>query len=231
MISNPHDQVFDEYAEGYSDCVNRAIAISGEDKDYFARARVLWTKRYLDGSVGAVMDYGCGVGSLVHHLLELLIIDSVVGIDVSQKSIELARKTFAAEPRADFFTFKEFRPTAEFDLTFACNVFHHLGPDERPDALEFIRNTLRTGGLFALWEQNPWNPGTRYIMRQCEFDRDAETLRPGNAKELLEQNGFKILRTDFLFIFPRFLRLLRPLEPLLSSLPLGAQYLVLAQKS
>jgi hypothetical protein len=39
-----------------------------------------------------------------------------------------------------------------------------------------------------------------------------------------------VARTDFLFFFPRQLQALRPLERRLVSLPLGAQYLVLARR-
>ena len=49
-------------------------------------------------------------------------------------------------------------------------------------------------------------PGTqgRYVMSRIPFDRDAVTLPVTRAKWLLENGGFEILRTDFLFIFQRF---------------------------
>ena len=42
---------------------------------------------------------------------------------------------------------------------------------------------------------------------------------------------FRVLSTDFLFIFPRALGFLRGVERPLAALPLGAQYLMLAQRS
>ena len=68
-------------------------------------------------------------------------------------------------------------------------------------------------------------------MSNCAFDKDAITIPPPEAKRLLRAAGFEILRTDFLFIFPHFLRLLRTLEVPLSRLPLGAQYQVLCRKT
>jgi hypothetical protein len=47
---------------------------------------------------------------------------------------------------------------------------------------------------------------------------------------LLKSAGFRIQFVDFCFFFPHFARGLRRLEPALRWLPLGAQYLVLAQK-
>jgi len=40
-----------------------------------------------------------------------------------------------------------------------------------------------------------------------------------------------VLRTDFLFFFPRALSALRPLEGMLASVPGGAQYMILCRKS
>ena len=67
-------------------------------------------------------------------------------------------------------------------------------------------------------------------MNRIPFDRDAIMLSAPEAKRLLRSAEFDILRVDFLFIFPRALRALRSLEPVLSRLPLGAQYQVLVQK-
>jgi hypothetical protein len=52
--------------------------------------------------------------------------------------------------------------------------------------------SLRPGGLFAPWENNPWNPNTRYVMSRIPFDRDATTLSPPKAVGLLRQNGFQV---------------------------------------
>jgi hypothetical protein len=93
-----------------------------------------------------------------------------------------------------------------------------------------IARSPRPGGLFAFWENNPWNPGTRYVMSRIPFDRDAVTLIPPEARQLLQKAGFEILRTDFLFIFPGVLKWLRWIEPSISHLPFGAQYQVLARK-
>jgi hypothetical protein len=50
------------------------------------------------------------------------------------------------------------------------------------------------------------------------------------TRRRLRAAGFQILRTDFLFIFPKSLGALRPLEAMVSRLPLGAQYQVLCRR-
>jgi SAM-dependent methyltransferase len=149
---------------------------------------------------------------------------------VSAKSLDVARRLHGSE-RARFMTFDEYRPAQELDLAIANNVFHHIQPAERRDSLKYIYDSLRPGGLMALWENNPWNPATRYVMSQCEFDRDAVTIPFPEARGMLRASGFEVLRTDFLFIFPKALRWLRWIEPYVARLPLGTQYLVLGRKA
>jgi hypothetical protein len=67
-------------------------------------------------------------------------------------------------------------------------------------------------------------------MARCEFDRDAVMLSAPQAQQLLSDRGFEIVQTNFLFIFPRMLRLLRGCERRLSRWPLGAQYQILCRK-
>ena len=153
-----------------------------------------------------------------------------MGLDVSEESISVARRqSTAASTR--FETFTDFTPVGDIDLIYSNGVFHHIPPEKRAAALEVAWRALRPGGVFALWENNPWNPGTRYVMSRIPFDRDAVTLSAPEACRMLRASNFEIRRVDFLFIFPRIMKWLRPLERRLSSLPLGAQYQVLACKS
>ena len=105
-----------------------------------------------------------------------------------------------------------------------------LAREARELSIDLVWRALKPGGVFSFWENNPWNPGTRYVMSRIPFDRDAITLSPPTARQLLEKGRFKILHTDFLFFFPRSLGWFRRLESHLSLFPLGAQYLVLAKK-
>lgn len=67
-------------------------------------------------------------------------------------------------------------------------------------------------------------------MRRCVFDRDAITLPPPETRQRMEDAGFQIHATRYLFIFPSFLKALRFLETPLASLPLGTQYVVIGSK-
>jgi SAM-dependent methyltransferase len=226
------DADFDLYSEDYDAALAQGISISGEDKNFFAEGRVTWLSgcvKQLQQTPKSVLDFGCGTGSATPYLLDLLKADSVKGVDVSARSLETARQLWHARS-AEFISMDSYVPDEQIDLAFCNGVFHHIARPARPAALDFVYRSLKPGGLFALWENNPWNPGTRYVMRRCPFDRDAITLSPPETRKLLRAAGFKIISTDFLFIFPKALKWFRPLEPLVSRLPVGTQYQVLCRK-
>jgi trans-aconitate methyltransferase len=228
-----HDEIrFDHYAGDYDAALDRGISVSGEKKEYFARSRITWVAECLEElqeRPHSIMDYGCGTGTSAPFFLSSFPGASLVGVDVSPKSLEVARQTTVLH-NARFFLFDEYQPHAEVDLAFSNGVFHHIAPNQRSSAIRYVRRSLRPGGLFALWENNPWNPGTRYVMRRIPFDRDAIPMSCREARRLLRAEGFRIISTHFLFLFPRALRALRKIEPFLATLPLGAQYQVLCRK-
>jgi len=224
---------FDQFADEYEKALERGISVSGENMDFFARGRVSWLARCLTNLAFEprhLLDFGCGTGAATRFLLELPHVRSVCGVDVSPRSLVVARRLHNSD-RTAFQLCEEMRLDGSKDLAYSNGVFHHIPVGERAGAVTFVRRALRPGGLFALWENNPWNPGTRYVMSRIPFDRDAITLSMLEASRLLRAGGFEVLRTDFLFVFPHALRWFRGLEPALSRLPIGAQYQVLARKS
>jgi len=229
---HPGAAEFDAHAESYDEDLARGLAASGEDKEFYARGRIKWLARRMrerGATARRVLDFGCGDGFAAPLLSEILHADSVTGVDVSEGLLQQARSRYP-DHRFSFLQLEGWSPTAPFDLAYTNGVFHHIPPGERASALERVANALRPGGLFAFWENNPWNPGTRMVMRRIVFDRDAITISPPAARRLLEGAGFRVLHLDTLFYFPRALSWLRGLEPALSPLPLGGQYLVLARR-
>lgn len=222
---------FDGFAADYDAALNKGISLSGEAKDYFIEGRIAWLKRCLDrlGLTPAkprVIDFGCGTGSAFSTLRRLLDASAVIGIDVSAAELDIARNE---NPWAQVYQPEHAPADLAADLAYSNGTFHHIPPADRPGVIARLFGQLKPGGIFALWENNPWNPGTRMVMSRIPFDRDAITLNAFETRRLLRAAGFELLRTDFMFIFPRQLAPLRALEPALSRLPLGAQYQVLCR--
>jgi len=228
-MSSPAE--FDQFADNYDETLNEALTVSGEDKEFFARGRVEWLARCLDErpQVRSMLDYGCGTGDTTALLRDTFNCESAVGLDISERSLERAARNHGS-PHCRFLRFPDYSPDGTVDVVYCNGVFHHIPLGERGSAVQFIFRCLRPGGLFALWENNPWNLGTQYVMFRCDFDKDAVKITPRAAADLLRKSGFEILRTDFRFFFPHFLKGLRSMEPSLTRIPLGGQYQVLARK-
>jgi SAM-dependent methyltransferase len=219
---------FDGYAQRYSEVLQRSLNATGEDQQYFAKRRVEITRDLLaerQASIDKVVDFGCGLGTAAPHLLQHLKPRSIVGVDVSREILKEA-KARNESAQVSFAHVEDFNEGA--DLVFCNGVFHHIAPVKRREALEFVRHVLGNGGYFAFWENNPLNPGTRYVMSRCEFDRDAVVISPKEARTLLEEDGFEIVRSRSAFFFPRSLAWMRGLEKPLASTLLGGQYLLLS---
>jgi trans-aconitate methyltransferase len=135
-------------------------------------------------------------------LLSELMADSLLAVDMSVESLAVAGRLHGS-PRVRFVSLVEHQPAEHMDLIFCNGVFHHIPVVDRSTAMKKVYSSLRPGGLFAFWENNPWNPGTRYVMGRIPFDRDAVTLSARAARRLLREGGFEVMHTDFLFFFPR----------------------------
>jgi ubiquinone/menaquinone biosynthesis C-methylase UbiE len=85
---------FDRFAEEYTSTHADNIRISGEDPAYFARYKIEEVRRRWDAErrpePAAVLDFGTGIGNSLPHLARLFPSARVTGLDVSQKSLDVA---------------------------------------------------------------------------------------------------------------------------------------------
>jgi SAM-dependent methyltransferase len=116
-------------------------------------------------------------------------------------------------------------PDAHFVSAICSGVLHHVPLAERRGLLSRLRTKLRPGGRLYVFEHNPLNPLTRRAVADCPFDDDAVLLWPWQLRPLFRSAGFEVERIDYIVFFPRLLAKLRPLEPYLRRVVLGAQTL------
>jgi len=224
---------FDHLADNYEQSISPWVRITGENIEFYAQSRIKWVAKQLK-EMGLhpqmIMDFGCGVGLAIPFLLEEFGSDAkIIGVDVSSDSLEIARSKYASRS-INFQSLDNYTPNQSVDLVYCNGVFHHIPFNERDGAVNYVRDSLRPSGLFALWENNPWNLFTRYNMAHAGIDRNAVPINAPYATRLVTANGFKLLKMRYFFIFPAFLRFLRLLEPLVSQLPMGAQYVIFSRK-
>jgi ubiquinone/menaquinone biosynthesis C-methylase UbiE len=227
--------VFDEYADDYDATIQDALGASGESVAFFASLRADIAARLIGPATPQlpILDFGCGIGNMTRQVASRLPCASVVGTDRSEHSLTAARSLsgkMATEVQyvvtpADRLPF----PDATFDFAFSSGVFHHILPGERLRWARELRRVLAPRGRFCLFEHNPLNPLTVRVVRRIPFDRDAHLIRARESIALLRQAGFAVASAQYYFFFPRALRALRALEPLLRRIPIGAQYFVVGQ--
>ena len=221
-----------DLSDEYGQMLDQGLRLSGESQEFFIRGRIesLASRLPADLAVRRILDFGCGIGTATAHLAERFPQAEILGVDTSENALDYAREHYGSE-QVRFDCLGQLQQEGDFDLCHVNGVFHHIDPDSRIGAVQNIHRALRSGGCLALFENNPWNPGTRLVMRRIPFDRDAVTLSPPEAKRLVRAGGFTQPPANWsLFYFPQPLAFLRFSERALSRLPLGAQYCVLARK-
>ena len=224
---------FNEVSLNYEKMLDRGICLSGEKSDYFAYKRVNYSAK-LDAQFHAnysekIMDYGCGTGGSTRFLLDAFNPNSLYAADTSESSLRILKRKYKSS-KIQSILIDSSTTKINCDICYCNGVFHHIPPKDRVKAARFVYDSLKEGGRFYFWENNPWNPATHWVMSRIEFDRDAIKVFPYQAVNLLKKVGFEIKLINYMFIFPRFLKILRPVEKLTLRLPLGCQYLIAAQK-
>ncbi len=224
---------FDRYAKSYRQLHAESIRITGESPDYFARYKARHASRLAAGRlpVKRVLDFGCGIGGATPFLRESFPDCEITGVDVSPASIEIAREQ--SGDAAKFLVMTEDSiPVGDgyFGLAFVSCVLHHVPSEQHESMLREIRRVLRPGALLAIYEHNPWNPLTVRAVKACEFDEHAVLVAAPRMQATARAAGFAEPRGQFIVFYPNFLRFLRWSEPMLSWLPLGAQYCVAATR-
>lgn len=149
---------------------------------------------------------------------------NIVGFDPSPKSIATAQTTFPPSCKVEFCN--AFPEDDRFDLILAANVFHHIAPAAREAELQRLLGVLAPGGRLIVFEHNPYNPLTRYVVSQCQFDEDAVLVSRSKFARLAFSCGFQVEAQAYFLFLPIRTRWTRKLDAALKGLPLGAQYML-----
>jgi SAM-dependent methyltransferase len=222
-------EAFDDFAETYELAVQRSVAFARVEREPFIKRRMevlLELVRSVGQPAGLrVLDVGCGTGAAHRYLSSL--VGELHGVDVSEQMVaRAARENAIGEYRVYDGKTLPFNDCS-LDVAFAVGVFHHVVRGERPRLAAEMGRVLRSGGMVAIFENNPWNPVTRLAVHKCEFDNGVELLRARESVRLLQGARLAAIKSRFIFFSP----LPAPtLDRLLARVPAGAQYAVFASK-
>jgi SAM-dependent methyltransferase len=221
-------QEFDQYARDYKSLLDRSVQISGDGAEYFCEYKARYIARTVGSPFsGKVLDYGCGIGLLSARLKQHVPAIAIHGYDPSPESIRLIPSELSGCGR---FSSDWNALDCDYQLVVVSNVMHHIAQAQREQIIVDIAAHLTPGGRLILFEHNPWNPLTRWVVRHCAFDEGVDLLPPGEVLAYFARAALAVRKRDFIVFFPKVLSAFRGLERGLSWLPAGAQYAVVGEK-
>ena len=224
---------FDSHAKNYREIHTSNVKWSGADSYYFAEHKVKLLGEFEANNKYRMLDLGCGDGATEMYIRQYFPSYNVTGIDVSAESIAAAEKKMI--PGTSFVIYDgKVIPFEDnyFDIVFVAAVLHHIEFSLHDIVLEEIHRVLKPGGRVYIFEHNPINPVTRYMVNTCVFDKDARLLTHAYTRKLLHKHLFRDASKRFILFFPRK-KIFNPflkLEKMLGWLPLGGQYFFRAVK-
>jgi SAM-dependent methyltransferase len=113
---------------------------------------------------------------------------------------------------------------------FSACAFHHIAHDRHAFWLSELLRVTKPGGLLAIYEHNPLNPLAVRAVNTCPLDTNARLIGGRLMGRRAHQAAWCEVQVDYKLFFPKFLAILRSLEPHLEWLGLSAQYRVTARK-
>lgn len=157
-----------------------------------------------------ILDLGCGTGKFGLKLARMS--NKVVGIDISQNSIDVANRTAKKYQIRTFKgivdNFKKTKFKNHFDYVLAVNMIHHT--NDADIILKNINNCLKKDGVLVVFEVNPFN--LLYIpflisCGQIKSHLTKEFLRSNiySLQKLLKENGFKVISVRKWCLLPTML--------------------------
>ena len=225
------DAEFDQYADDYVKTLNASVQFAGAGAEFYAAykaadLRRVWNTRHAEADPRDIVDFGCGIGLGLRALADRFPQSTIIGLDPSETSIEIASGIRDENVRAHLLSDPWPDMCHNVDVVHSACVFHHIAHDEHVETLQRIREHLRPGGRLFIYEHNPFNPLTRHAVNTCPFDEDAVLITHSVMRQRMEDAGFVAVEVEHRLFLPQPLQRLHPVERLLKRLPLGGQYFV-----
>ncbi len=218
---------FNESKSVYRERIEETLAFSGKGLDHFTRVKARYLRDIARQELPQLhhprlLDVGCGHG-YIHPDLSRYGFD-IVGVEVATEVLPIARNANAEVNYLGFDGTTLPFADGSFDVVTAICVMHHVPPDQWLGLAKEMRRILRAGGIAAIFEHNPYNPATRYVVAHSEFDDDAVLLSPPTLSRLLRDAGFSRVKARSILFTPFEGRVFDVLDRYLGWLPLGAQH-------
>ncbi|BBJ00645.1 methylase [Ferrigenium kumadai] len=211
----------------YKEVIEEKISFAGKGLDFYTKVKadfikLVISKHLSDACRPKVLDIGCGHG-FIHPMLHSFGYD-VTGVEPAEEVLSLAQMS---NPENRYCAYDgQVLPFAEasFDVALAICVMHHVAPSQWAQFLAEARRVLRPGGQIIIFEHNPLNPLTSYVVAHNDIDVGAVLLPHRKLADMLRQAGFENVYARSILFTPFAHHAFRRLDERLGWLPFGAQY-------
>lgn len=222
---------FDQFANLYRKNLDNDLSLTGGTSGFFAQYKAQKLHEFTHKELPHpknILDFGCGDGLMTKEIHSFFPKSEVYGVDPSPEILKLAQNNC---PKVTFKTSDKklnLFDNKKFDLIFSAMVFHHIPFDEHEHYLKEITSILSPGGLFVIFELNPFNPMAQYIINTASIDVNARILMPWYTKKLMQPYG--TVKTRYCAFIPPIFKFLLPLENYITQIPLGAFVVTILRK-
>jgi SAM-dependent methyltransferase len=218
---------FNNTKESYRNQIERSIAFTGKNLDYFTEVKADYLKKIVKKELPNIsqpklLDVGCGHGYMHSSLLKSGF--DIVGVEVADEVLPMAK---ALNKDVTYLSYDgetlPFRD-ATFDVALAVCVMHHIAPNGWTNFVKELSRVLIPGGIAVVFEHNPFNPLTRYVVSTNPIDKYAVLLPANKTRALLRQSGLIDIVSKNILFTPWSAEIFRKLDERLGWCPFGAQY-------
>lgn len=194
----------------------------------------------------SMLDFGCGPGRHITHLLRVLPQAQIFGCDISRRNIDRCRKAY---PMAHFFQNTVGPPVEfdnnQFDFIYSYSVFTHLTEENHKKWLRELARILKPGGVMlhtthsyeCLCRLQFWSPERldKYKVREPieALTMPEERYHYAPESELTPEYGYTIISQEYVMNnWPKYsgAKILRYVPGAIEAYPEGCQDIVLMEK-
>jgi len=149
---------------------------------------------------GKVLDYGCGPGFLLNHLLAIRDFECF-GLDFSRESVELANRRFSAKGNWHGAIHCASLPSSykdrSFDIISCIETIEHVMPDQLPALFGELKRLIAPGGTILLTTPNNENLDERthycpFCNAEFHHMQHLRSFTEASLTALLRENGFSV---------------------------------------
>jgi ubiquinone/menaquinone biosynthesis C-methylase UbiE len=173
-----------------------------KSKNPMAFDRINSLKKYISGKNLKILNFGFGQGALESELYKMKPLPSLIGIDISSKSVKKAQKKFKKWVFivGGIERVKVYKNS--FDYVVCSEVLEHISPRNTLATLRQFYKCLKPGGYLLV--SVPLNEGLERLIENG-FNPNSHTriYTPDIIKMELKISGFNYLSSEFLFAFKK----------------------------